>query len=301
MCNNQLGQALEAEQDKLTEYVLEKKRPSIGLEDATIKQVAFRLSDRINLNKKQEKIGERTGFSFLDSTIQGFLKTHFWIVGGYTSHGKTALMIQLIVNALEHNPNITIAIFSTEMSAESILLRLMSNRTVVPSLSIFRGKFSPEIQNKVDEALDYFYTKNIWIYDDVYTFQGINDRCKAIKLVSGLDVVFVDFLQNMQGEGSIYDRMSVIPIQLQKMAKDLNTCVIAMSQVSNEAARSDSKVIGYKGAGEIAAACDLGLWLERDQKDKELLLCAIRKNRHGPTGKKKLRFTDNFTKIVEED
>lgn len=301
MDNAELGQALETEQDRLAGYVPKKEQPSLGINEATIEQVAFRLSDRINLNKQEEKIGERTGFKFLDETIYGFLKTHFWIVGGYTSHGKTALMVQLIINALQYNSNIKTAIFSTEMSAESILLRLMANRTAIPSLAIFRGKFNPETDKMIEGAFEYFYKKNIWIYDDVYTFKGIEDRCKAIRTISQLDVVFVDFLQNMQGEGSIYDRMSVIPVQLQKMAKELNTCVVAMSQVSNEAARSDSKVIGYKGAGEIAAACDLGLWLERDRDDKELLLCSIRKNRHGPTGKKSLRFTDNFTKIFETD
>jgi len=176
----------------------------------------------------------------------------------------------------------------------------MANRTGIPSLTIFGGKFTPETDGVIDGALNHFHNKRIWIYDDVYTFKGIEDRCKAIRTISQLDVVFVDFLQNMQGEGSIYERMSIIPVQLQKMAKELDTCVVSMSQVSNEAARTDSKVIGYKGAGEIAAACDLGLWLERDRQDKELLLCSIRKNRHGPTGKKHLRFTDNFTRIVEE-
>ena len=52
-------------------------------------------------------------------------------------------------------------------------------------------------------------------------------------------------------------------------------------------------------AGEIAAACDLGLWLERDQSEKEILKCYIRKNRHGPTGKVTLKYINNFTGIEE--
>jgi len=83
------------------------------------------------------------------------------------------------------------------------------------------------------------------------------------------------------------------------MAKDLDICVVAMSQVSNETAKGESKIIGYKGAGEIAAACDLGLWLERDKEDDERLTCFIRKNRHGMTGVQELRFTNQFTRIVE--
>jgi len=284
-----------------TSLTQETNSTNMNVDGAMIKKVAFRLSDAIALNKKKKKIGEQTGFHSLDSTICGLLKSHFWTIGGYTSHGKTAFMTQLIVNTIRFNPNIGITVFSTEMSAENILLRLMANRTAIPSLSIFRGRFDLKTQEQVDEALDYFHNKKIFIFDNVYSFDGINERCKAITAIFRLDVVFVDFLQNMQGEGSIYERMSVIPVQLQKMAKELNTCVVAMSQVSNEAVRADSKLIGYKGAGEIAAACDLGLWLERDQNDPTKLLCAIRKNRHGPTGKKELRFQDNFTRITEID
>ena len=99
MDNTELGQALEVEQERLAEYAPKKGQRSLGLTGAMIEQVAFRLNDRINLNKQEEKIGEWTGFKFLDETIHGFLKTHFWIVGGYTSHGKTALMIQFVINA----------------------------------------------------------------------------------------------------------------------------------------------------------------------------------------------------------
>lgn len=265
-------------------------------EDASIKQVAFRLNDRINLNKQQEKIGEQTGFKFLDRSIYGLIKTFLYIIGGYTSVGKSALLTQLTVNLLKHNPSIRVAVFSTEMAAEHILLRLMANRTVIPSMAIFTGKLDPDRQIAVDGAFNYFHNKSIWLFDDVYTFDGIQTKCKAIQ---NLDVVFVDFLQNLQAEGGIYDRMSVLPVQLQKMAKDLDTCVVAMSQVSNEAARGDPKIIGFKGAGEIAAASDLGLWLERDKNDDTLLHCYIRKNRHGPTGKATLRYTNQFTRLEE--
>lgn len=280
------------EEWKSADRVLEKIQAEIlshqvsGKKRSGIKHVAFRLSDQININKKTGRVGQQTGFRFLDRSIEGFIKSYFWTIGAYTSHGKTALMVQLVVNLLEQNKPTKLAIFSTEMNAEGILLRLLANRTGVPSMKILRGDSIPEIQERIDGAFDYFHTKNVSIHDDLYTFEKIFLRCKQLKMTGGLDVVFVDFLQNMQGKGTIYERMSVLPVQLQKMAKDLNICVVAMSQVSNEAARSDSRVIGYKGAGEIAAASDLGLWLERDPEDKEALFCAIRKNRHGPTGKK---------------
>ena len=263
---------------------------------ASIREVSIRLKATIKRNKDQGKIGEKTGFRFLDRAIGGFVKTHLWIVGAYTSHGKTAFMVQLIIYALEHNPDMRIAIFSTEMSAETVLLRLLSNKAALRSLELYGGKLSHDTQHELDEALEYFNNKKIRIYDNCYTFEAIN---KASMATPNLDVVFVDFIQNMEAEGGIYDRMSVIPIQLQRMARELNTCVVAMSQVSNDSVRDESALIGYKGAGEIAAACDLGLWLKKDLKNPEEVRCAIRKNRHGPTGQHDLRFENSFTRLVE--
>ena len=288
-------QILEKIQNEVLKHRLPEKKK------ADIRHVAFRLHDQIAANRRVGRIGQRTGFKFLDQVIEGFLPAHFWVVGGYTSVGKTSFMIQLIVNTLQQNPAIKIAIFSTETSSEGILLRLIANRAGIPAMAILRGDSIPEIQRRIDDAFEYFHNKGVWLHDDVYSFEKIFLRCKQLKMTGGLDLVFVDFLQNLRGGGTLYERMSVIPVQLQKMAKDLSICVVGFSQLSNEAARSDSRIFAYKGAGELAAACDLGLWLERDPDDKEVLLCAIRKNRHGPTGKKRLRFTDNFTKIVETE
>ncbi len=98
------------------------------------------------------------------------------------------------------------------------------------------------------------------IFDDIYNAKGMGQVCKKLE---NIDVVFVDFIQNLQGQGSIYERMSRVAIELQQIAKEHHTCVVAMSQVANEALKEDSQAILYKGAGEIAAAADLGWWLSR--------------------------------------
>jgi len=286
-------QILEEIQGEILKHQLPQKKAS------GIRQVAFRLHDQITVNWRAGRIGQRTGFKFLDKTIKGFIPAHLWIVGGYTGVGKTAFMIQLVVNSLLENPNIRIGIFSTEMPSEAILLRFVANRAGVPAMAILQGGSIPEVQKRIDDAFEYFQDKGIWLYDDLYTFEKIFLRVKQLRMTEGLDIVFIDFLQNMHGEGTLFERMSTIPVRLQQMAKNLDVCVIAMSQVSNEAAQTNSRVIGFKGAGEIAAASDLGLWLERDPDDKEALLCSIRKNRHGMTGKKRLRFVENFTRIIE--
>ena len=88
-------------------------------------------------------------------------------------------------------------------------------------------------------------------------------------------------------------------MQLHEMAGKLNCAVVAMSQISNEAAKGDTKTIGYKGAGEVAASCDLGIWLERDANVERILNCYVRKNRHGPKSRAILQYVDNYTKLIE--
>ena len=266
------------------------------LDNGFIKRVSEGLWDQIDHNAQAGMIGQQTGFRFIDNTTFGLVKTFLYIIGAYTSIGKTALMVQTIVNAIKLNPDIRIAVFSTEMSRFHILLRLIANFTGISSLGIFQGNLGQEEFEAVNGAIDYFDSKTLWIFDDAYRFEDIRDRCRGLK---NLDVVFVDFLQNVQGAGSIYERMSVLPIALQKMAKDLDVAVVAMSQVSNESVQSDQRIIGFKGAGEIAAACDFGCWLVRDEDDDHLLNCFIRKNRHGRCGKTKLRYSGNFTSMSE--
>ena len=66
-------------------------------------------------------------------------------------------------------------------------------------MAILHGNSIPEIQTRIDEAFDYFHGKNVWIHDDIYTFERIFLRCKQLKMTKGLDIVFVDFLRVLRG------------------------------------------------------------------------------------------------------
>ena len=85
---------------------------------------------------------------------------------------------------------------------------------------------------------------------------------------------------------------------MQKMAKELQVTVIALSQVNNESAAGDSPIIGLKGAGELAAVADIVLWLKRHDQEKQWLNVEIRKNRpFGATGVIPMQFNSSWTRI----
>lgn len=266
------------------------------------------LREDIKRNKGRGSLGINPGFEFLKNAIRGFIPGHLWVVGGYTSHGKTAFAIELISRVLSNDPNVRITLFSTEMSKETYILRLVAKLTGIPSLSLWEGNHIQAFQARVDEAFDLIAHKNLIVFDDLYEFEKMADKARQIKAEVGLDLLFIDFIQNLIGKGAtIYERMSILAPQVQALAKELSCTVVALSQVSNEAVRNNSGVIGYKGAGEIAAAADLGLWLEREREgndgfkiNSEILNVIIKKNRHGPLGHSVLRFYNKFTGLKDD-
>ncbi len=119
-----------------------------------------------------------------------------------------------------------------------------------------------------------------------------NPKIKAEILQNKYEFVVIDFIQNIiSGQSEEYERLSSVALQLQKLAKETNACIVILSQLSNEAARRDA--MEYKGSGSILTVCDLGFFLKREapiqgkdgfvfDNDVQLIL---RKNRRGISGK----------------
>jgi len=159
------------------------------------------------------------------------------------------------------------------------------------------------VQSSIDTAISAVSCHNLTVVDDLYTWDEIYLRAKKEKLTKGLNVMFVDFIQNILAPGTIYERMSALAPRMQALAKELECTVVALSQLSNEAA-AGGDLLKFKGAGEISAACDLGIILERGKKRDgcltEKIEVKIKKNRWGRTGKHLCRFVNNYTAIRAE-
>jgi replicative DNA helicase len=239
-------------------------------------------------------------YNFLKQTVRYIQRQTLWIVGGYTSVGKSFFISDLLMRVMDRTENVGIALFSTEMSSHEYMVRFLSNRTCIKSYLIKENKAIAEYQrDSLAEAYGFMALQNLHLYDNLYRFEDIEAKATEIKEKKGLDIIVIDFIQNLQGSGSIYERMSYLSPIIQEVAKKLNVCIIALSQVSNEAAKSDIDIIGYKGAGEIAAAADLGLWLERDKDNERRLSMIVRKNRYGAKGQTVLEYDEDWTRLEE--
>lgn len=255
-------------------------------------------------NKKLGKVGFDTGFILLDKHTGGLIPTQSWIIGAYTGIGKTFFILQILLNVLRQGGKVVL--FSTEMDRKINMLRLIGNIANLGTINMIRGTL---LDNEIDEMRKAQgelkkYKDSLFIYDNVYTISDIRLKAKKLKLTKGLDIVAVDFIQNLRGGESIYERMSEAAIGLQQLGQELNATMLIGSQVSQASAGWQSKeAIEFKGAGEIAAIADVGLWISKDDTDPNIRKVIIRKIRHGFPAKfeVKLKFPSGQVIDVEID
>lgn len=227
-----------------------------------------------------------TGFYRLDEESGGLIPTQCMIIGAYTGVGKTFFILQIILNILKQGAKVML--FSTEMDRKMNMLRMLGMLAGLGTINILKGRLDDDEKERLEYAEKALgaYKQNLIIYDNVYTVGEIRLKAKKKKLRDGLDVVIVDFIQNLRGELSIYERMSNAAIGLQQIAQELGITMVLASQVTQASADwAKKEVIGYKGAGEIAAVADVGLWIKRVEDDLQARRIVLRKMRHGRSNK----------------
>jgi replicative DNA helicase len=241
--------------------------------------------------RTEEVYGIQTAFAKLNDACVGLCPRHCWVLGGYTSLGKSTLLSQIVKDISVRGAKTLI--FSVEDSIQDKLIRLVATITGTPIKSIVRGLISDDVLRRAFEAISSY---DLCIYDDVYSLEEMDLKIKKHKIQGGVDVVAIDFVQNIITPGeSIYERMSEVAIKLQKMAKKHEVCILALSQITSD----DKGKIALRGAQELASSADIVLWIDRKPDDSNFNL-VIRKNRpFGQTGCIKMTFTALWTGIKE--
>lgn len=260
------------------------------------------VNKEIEKNRSGDWRGFLTGFNALDKRTGGILPTHVWIFGAYTGTGKTLVALNMILNLLANEAKV--CLFSTEMDRKMNMLRLMGIEAGYGALDIYRGKLTEAENINLEVAVKKLkgYKDSLTIFDNVYTVEEIRLKAKQLQLKKGLDIIVVDFIQNLKGEGAIYENMSTAAIELQKLAQELGVGILVLSQVSQAAAGwSSKKAIEFKGAGEIAAVADVALWMSLDDDVAEGRKIMLRKVRHGAPGMFRIRLSFPSGKAIELD
>lgn len=265
--------------------------------EPTTEEIFSMINADIAKVKETNTYGIQTGFEKLNEACVGLCRGHLWMVGGYTSYGKSTLLSQLISDICDNDSKALI--FSVEDSRRDKYLRLTATLSGIPLRYIVRGLMNQFEQKKLSEAQRKVLGYALHIYDEIYTLEDMNLKIKKHLLKGGIDVVAIDYVQNLALKGDIYERMSTAARELQRMAKRHNICILALSQITGGKLR-EKEIIGLKGAGELSEAADIVLWIDRKDMDDRRFDLIIRKNRpFGVTGKIPMTFNDSWTNILE--
>ncbi len=258
--------------------------------------------------------GIPTGFAGIDAKTSGFQPSDLIIIAGRPSMGKTSFALNIAHNAAAWpGVNARIAFFSLEMSKEQLGIRLLCSQAGLNSMDVRRGMIKEEDWSRLTEAAGVISELPIYI-DDTPAISVMEMRATARRLQNdkGLDMVIVDYLQLMRGEGESREReISEVSRGLKAIAKELNIPVVALSQLNRSVeARTDKRpqLSDLRESGAIEQDADVIMFVYRDEvynpdkvENQGLAEILIRKQRNGPTGTVELHFRGDITTFRDID
>jgi replicative DNA helicase len=259
--------------------------------------------------------GLTSGFHSLDLLTQGFQKSDLIIIAGRPSMGKTALSLNITLNVIKSS-RLPVLFFSLEMSKEQIMYRLLGIETSINQTRLKNGRLYQNDWIKLNKIIKIISKLPLFIDDTPdLSIQDIRVKIKTTVLEQGqIGLVIIDYLQLMQNlnfkNGNRAQELSQITRSLKTIAREFNTPIIALSQLSrNVENRLDQKPIlsDLRESGSIEQDADLVLMLYRNKSNTssstndqvlQLTELIIAKQRNGPIGTVRLKFNEKQTKFL---
>ena len=264
------------------------------------------------LSKSDSTItGASTGYNDLDDMTSGLQKGDLVIVAGRPSMGKTTFSMNL-AEYIAVNDKKPVVIFSMEMPAEQIVLRMFASMGRVPLSDIRTGKIREEDWPRIGMAVKTFGESKIFI-DDTAAMSPTEIRAKARRLQreqGQIGVIVIDYIQLMQSGAKSDNRaaeVSEISRSLKALAKELECPVVALSQLNRSLEQRPNKrpiMSDLRESGAIEQDADVIMFIYRDEvynpdetDNKGRAEVIIGKQRNGAIGKVNLTFTGKYTRF----
>lgn len=302
--------------DKDGAELIEELKNDLFLSDNDFKkQVNFSddLCDYLNyIEEVYKKGGDITGITTgkkaLDNLIGGFVPQDFIIIAGRPSMGKSAVALNLALSA-SLKEGARVAFFSLEMSKNQCMGRFISMSSKVPLKNLKNGRLTDGEWSEVLKVSNTLSNLNFYVFDDMLSLSTIINQCKKLKIQKGLDIVFIDYIQNVcdtsiKGDNRTRE-LSVISRTLKLLAKELNITIVGLSQLSRAAeGRNEHRPImsdlRESGALEQDADVIIGVFREGyySEEDKEKLELIVLKNRNGETGTLEFRWDGATQRVI---
>jgi replicative DNA helicase len=293
-------------------FALAEDRTKIGL--VHVKEVVRDSFERLERIFKEGKsiTGISTGYGELDKLLSGLQPSELLIMAARPSQGKTALALNLAENIAIRGGE-PVAIFSLEMSKESLLQRLVASVAQVDAHKFRTGHLSREDWRSMTEALGQISASPLWL-DDAGSISVMEIGAKARRLMrdKGLKLLIVDYLQLITGRGRFSSRqeeVSSISRGLKGLAKELKIPVLVLSQLTRAPEREERgpQLSDLRESGAIEQDADVVMFIYRpnwgkmdlspEERDQAEIIIA--KQRNGPTDKVRFVFKSRQTRFEE--
>jgi len=254
--------------------------------------------------------GLPTGYTEFDQMTAGLQPTDLIILAARPAMGKTTFALNIAEYAAIKTKK-AVAVFSMEMSASQLALRLISSNGRINATRLRTGQLEDEDWSRVTSAIRMIKETKIFI-DDTPGLSPDVLRAKArrLKREHDLGLIVIDYLQLMAVPGNSENRateISEISRSLKGLAKELNVPVMALSQLNRSLeTRTDKRPVmaDLRESGAIEQDADIIIFIYRDEyynkensPDKGLAEIIIGKQRSGPTGSVKLKFFGEYTRF----
>lgn len=312
------GEDVQSIVDEAERSILEvtEKRNSSGF-----KSIADVLNTTIETIDQLAQQGEAitglpTGYQALDKMTAGLQKEELIIIAARPAVGKTAFALNIAQN-IGTKTDQSVAIFSLEMGAESLVNRMLCAEGSIQAANLRTGQLTDEEWRSLIVAMGSLSKANIYIDDTPgIKISEIRARCRKLaQEKGGLGLILIDYLQLIEGTGreSRQQEVSEISRQLKKLAKELKVPVIALSQLSRGVEQRQDKrpvLSDIRESGSIEQDADIVAFLYRedyyeregdeDQEEHEVnnkVEVIIEKNRSGARGTVELLFIKEYNKF----
>ena len=280
------------------------------LAKALIKPVYDKIDETIRSDS--DLVGISTGFRDLDKLTMGLQQGDLFIIAGRPSMGKTAFALSIAGQLV--NDGVPSVLFSLEMSARSIMYRMISLLGKIELKKLFEAKnLSDNDFNEIENSLSLLSRSKFFI-DDTSSLSPseILSRSRKLKRENpDLGLIIIDYMQLMRADTKNDNRvseMSEISRSLKALAKEIDVPVVALSQLNRAPETRTGKrpvLADLKDSGAIEQDADIVSFVfraeqyEQDLENKGLAIIDVAKHRNGPTGSVKLHFSDKYTKFQD--
>ncbi len=306
---------------------------------ASVTKASLQLVEKA-FKKKGKYSGIVSGFGDLDNMLGGLQNSDLIILAGRPSMGKTALATNIAFNAAKYfsqeEDKGSVVMFSLEMSAEQIGLRILAEQSKIPSDKLRKGelneKDSLDLQNTYQEInnLNFFFDDSPNL-----TVSELRSKLRRYKNNYNIKLVLIDYLQLIKPESNRDNRvneLSEITRNLKQLAKEFDLPIISLSQLSRQVENRDDKrplLSDLRESGSIEQDADVVMfiyresyylqrneptrgadetqesyqkkhdsWKDRNEEVFNKAELIVAKQRNGPTGKIELYFDDKYTKFL---